>query len=168
MRADVEAWGWMTDCFSWIEPTCYSMLALRAAPANRWGDALREKRIAEGKEIILARRCPDGGWNYGNGQTQGYALRAFPVPTALVIATLHGLADERVLATAWKRLETLQAAESSLMSLSWGTIAGKALGKDVGSWLEQLPAHLESWPPRTNYEWAMALLATANPLPMFA
>lgn len=167
MRSDVESWGWMTDCFSWIEPTCYSILALHAASFLRTSDAVLQRRIKEGEEIIWARRCPDGGWNYGNARTQGYSLRAFPVPTALVLFTLRRLARDASIEEAWNCLQVMQVKESSLLSLSWGKLAGKALGKNVDSWVTQFPAHFETLPQRTNSEWGLALLATGNLLPIF-
>jgi hypothetical protein len=168
MRSDVESWGWMTDCFSWVEPTCYSILALRAAATlQNTTNPLLEKRVAEGETILWARRCPDGGWNYGNGRSQGYALWAFPVPTALVLVTLRRSAEGQPMEEAWNRLEVLRAKESSLLSLSWGALAGKALGKDVDSWLAQLSAVLHTFPQHTNSDRGLALLATGKLPPIF-
>lgn len=99
IRTDIrDGWGWTPDTFSWVEPTARVLLALRV---------LRPGAVADQREALAnlsARRCGDGGWNYGNGakvgpdprgylQTTAVALQALPPGTDLAGGALRFVAD---------------------------------------------------------------------------
>jgi hypothetical protein len=65
---EIPGWPWNEDAFSWIEPTCLSILALSCA-----GYA-GHPRISNGVRLLMDRQLPKGGWNYGNTIVYGQEL----------------------------------------------------------------------------------------------
>ena len=74
----------MQGTFSWVEPTSYALIALKASGINT------HTRIREAEQLLLDRACPDGGWNYGNRLVRGVALTAMTSTTALAAMALQG------------------------------------------------------------------------------
>ena len=86
----LDGWGWTSDTFSWVEPTSRVLLAtkiLRPADSVTRSEALR---------ILRDRRCPDGGWNYGNANVNGVDLRSYAQTTAVALIALQGEATSLV------------------------------------------------------------------------
>jgi hypothetical protein len=53
-------WPWISDTFSWVQPTSYAIFALKLA-------GFREHaRVREAEALLFDRMCPGGGWNFGN------------------------------------------------------------------------------------------------------
>ena len=75
----LQAWPWVAETFSWVEPTAWCLLALkqfgRSFPAS-----VDSSRIAEAEHLLLDRVCTGGGWNYGNPSVLGQELRAHVPP----------------------------------------------------------------------------------------
>lgn len=90
----LQGWSWTPGTFSWIEPTVWGILALQAGYADAMPRAVR-KRIDEGRELIVDRACPGGGWNYGNKIVLGVDLEPYPDSTALALLALAGTDDGR-------------------------------------------------------------------------
>jgi hypothetical protein len=82
---DLLGWPWRPTTSSWVEPTAHALVALR----KQTGDAV-SKRIQMGEEMLMDRRCVDGGWNYGNRRVLETDLESFPECTALALVGLHG------------------------------------------------------------------------------
>ena len=64
----LQGWSWCPDTFSWVEPTAWSILALKKAAAQV-PESLRAAisgRISDGERSLFNRACVGGGWNYGN------------------------------------------------------------------------------------------------------
>lgn len=79
-----DGWGWTNDTYSWIEPTSRVLLVtklLRPADSTTRAEALA---------ILRERRCPDGGWNYGNASVNGVDLRSYAQTTAVALMALQG------------------------------------------------------------------------------
>ncbi|OWK47105.1 DUF362 domain-containing protein [Fimbriiglobus ruber] len=81
-------WPWAEDTFSWVEPTAWACLALRAAGA---GD---HPRVSEGLRLLLDRAFDSGGANYGNRVVLGKPTEPIPGPTAVMLLALQGVTDE--------------------------------------------------------------------------
>lgn len=86
---DFKGWPWVPKTTSWVEPTVHSVIALHLARRHSPGAALNE-RIDLGREMVLAHRCPDGGWNYGNPRVLGFDLPSYPETTGLALIGLAG------------------------------------------------------------------------------
>jgi len=115
-------WSWTTETHSWIEPTAYAVLALKAL-----GEETHD-RAREGVRLLLDRVLPEGGWNYGNPKVMGQTLRPFPATTGIVLTAIacehRDASIDRSIGYLSKTLPTLRAPVSvawALMGLSaWG------------------------------------------------
>ncbi len=131
----IVAWPWVAETHSWIEPTAFSVLALKAVGLSD------HRRVRDGVRLLLDRQLPGGGCNYGNTFVLGARLRPHILPTALSILALADEADEmgkrdRRLADSIRWLRGAVQADSGALSLSWSLIALQAVG--------QLPDDAES------------------------
>jgi hypothetical protein len=111
----LQGWPWMADTFSWIEPTCWCLLALKKTGSQTAGAAAR---IEEAEKLILNRTCESGGWNYGNASVVGQDLRPYVPTTALALIALQHRreAAEVTRSVGWLREARLK--EPSAMALS--------------------------------------------------
>lgn len=89
LNGQLRGWPWISDTFSWVEPTSYAVLALKLAGYRTHG------RVREAEELLLDRACETGGWNYGNRIVLGRALVPFPVPTAMAALALQDVHQAR-------------------------------------------------------------------------
>jgi hypothetical protein len=90
-RLDVshEGWPWRDGNASWIEPTAHTLVALKKV-ADWYRPAEVADRIRDGEDLILSRRCTDGGWNYGTPNMLYVDLPSYPETTALALLGLAG------------------------------------------------------------------------------
>lgn len=89
-----KGWPWCPDASSWIEPTAHSLLALKKIALQHKMPGLGE-RIVEGERMLLDRRTPDGGWNYGNRRVLKTDLPSYPETTAVALLGLQGTDFDR-------------------------------------------------------------------------
>jgi hypothetical protein len=96
-------WGWTPDVRSTVEPTSRVLLAVnRLMPSDH---PTRDEAV----RLLRARRCADGGWNYGNASVNDVDLRGYAQTTAIaLIALQHGASDlvesgMRFLRSRWRR-----------------------------------------------------------------
>jgi len=147
----LAGWSWVDGTHSWVEPTAYAILALRAAgPSDH-------PRVREGVTLLLDRALPDGGWNYGGKRVYMNTLRPFPGTSGIALAALagepplHGApVDARIEAGITYLLNELPRVRSP-MSLAWGLIG-------LGAW-NRRPAEAARWLAETA---AQTLRAPAN------
>lgn len=134
----LRGWPWVHDTHSWVEPTAATVLALaRRVP-------LDHPRLEEAFRLLRDRAIVTGGWNYGNRETLGAALRPQPAPTgwALLALALTGSRDAVVEAGVKYLLTELPPIRSG-QSLCWGTLGLRAWGAlppDAADWLA------DAWP----------------------
>ncbi|MCB9419848.1 MAG: terpene cyclase/mutase family protein [Ardenticatenaceae bacterium] len=76
-------WSWISNTFSWVEPTCYGLLALKKAGIRH------HERITQAEAMLLDRVCVGGGWNVGNPIVWGQAIEAALPQTALALLALQ-------------------------------------------------------------------------------
>jgi hypothetical protein len=128
LNGTLVGWPWLVDTFSWVEPTAYALLALKAIEP-RSADAAA--RIAQGERVLLDRVCPDGGWNYGNARVLGEDLWSYPDTTALALLALGSESGAPVAGRAMDVLETMLVVNHSGLATSLGVLALAAHGRDV-------------------------------------
>lgn len=113
----LQAWPWVRDTFSWVEPTAWGLLALKLE-SRALRSMVAAARQEEAERLLLNRVCVGGGWNYGNASTLGQDLRAY-VPTTAV--ALLALQNRRTLPKVQESLRMLvdhQLSERGTMSLA--------------------------------------------------
>jgi hypothetical protein len=122
--ASIPGWSWTPRTTAWVEPTALFILALRRA-----GVPASEKRIRSGVELILDRRVPSGGWNFGNPFSKSFELEASTMSTALALAAL-GAADvpegRPAVRAGLRFLADGLAGDISTASLAWTLLALKS------------------------------------------
>jgi hypothetical protein len=84
-----QGWPWRQGNASWIEPTVHTLVALKKV-SGRYPSAELERRVREGEELILSRKCSDGGWNVGNPNVLNFDLPSYPESTGLALIGLQG------------------------------------------------------------------------------
>jgi hypothetical protein len=137
--ASIRGWPWTPRTTAWVEPTALFILGLRHAgvPAN-------EKRIRSGVDLIIDRRVPSGGWNFGNPFSSSFELEASTMSTALALSALGaaGVPESRPEAQAGIRyLARAMTGDISTASLAWLLLAAKSFPSG-GAYLAGFTARL--------------------------
>ncbi len=136
LNPDLRAWSWTPDAFSWVEPTAYSLMALKALkPADL--EAAGE-RIHEAERLLYDRMCDGGGWNYGNAKAFGVELPPYPETTALALIALQDRRADATNQLSLKRLIAMMNEVPSGLSLSWATLCFSIYGQLVAEWRQRL------------------------------
>ncbi|MFO0837718.1 MAG: hypothetical protein U1D55_04265 [Phycisphaerae bacterium] len=151
----LTGWFWVENTHSWVEPTAYAILALRAAGQGQ------HARVREGVRLLLDRALDDGGWNYGNRRVLGNELRPFPATSGVALTALAGetrdVKIDAAIAYLTGALRTIRAP----LSLAWGVIglrAWSALPGAADVWLNEAAERVLSEAPNPWYD-ALLLLA---------
>jgi len=110
-------WPWSEDTFSWVEPTAWACLSLRAVGK---GD---HPRVREGLQLLLDRAFETGGANYGNRTVLGKSTEPIPGPTAVLLLALQGIADNPRIEAAKGYLRVHAEQTTDLEHLAWIRIA---------------------------------------------
>ena len=137
----LSGWPWTTGAFSWVEPTSYSLIALKKLKRNL--DRTNcEERIRQGEMLIYDRMCENGGWNYGNAKVLGEALWPYPDVTAVALIALQDRAASEPNQTSLRALDILMR-ETSGMALGWGILCLSLYNQDVREWKKILVKNFE-------------------------
>jgi hypothetical protein len=134
----LDGWPWAPGTFAWVEPTAWSLLALKALWPEDPPRSVRG-RIREGETMIIDRACPDGGWNYGNGRVLDVDLEPYPDTTALALLALRGRDDPAVQA-GFRALDELLNDHASGLSLALAILSRRTWNRPVA----ELPARMHA------------------------
>lgn len=116
-----RGWPWDPDCFHWIEPTSYCLMALKL-PAIPNAELYR-KVIDHANDFITEHACEGGGWNHGNNITLGSQLPPYRLTTAEALLALQDIADDKAVQEALKYLRSQSDQDSSSLSLAYSILA---------------------------------------------
>jgi hypothetical protein len=148
-------WPWVGETHSWLEPTGFAVLALRARGEEG------HPRVREAVKLISDRALPDGGWNYGNPRVFGKTLHPFPATTGIALAALAGESRSTEVEAGIRYLVTALPRVRAPLSLGWGLIglqAWDAMPDDAESWMARAAKQLAGRPVNPHYL-AMLLIA---------
>lgn len=145
-RLDVshEGWPWRDGNATWIEPTAHTLVALKRVTGGYRAEEVN-RRIRDGEELVLSRRCTDGGWNYGTPNMLYVDLPSFPETTGLGLLALDGVADPAV-NQGLDMAARFRAETKSSLGKAWLQIALRCHGRDVAgpqesAWGSGGPSH---------------------------
>lgn len=151
-------WPWVDGTHTWIEPTAYALMALRAAEQQE------HTRYREAVALIHDRMIDGGGWNYGNRRVFAALLRPFPAPTGIVLTALAGERRDAHIESSIDYLATELRGVTSAVSLAWGLIGLAAWHdrpKEADAWLLRSAARRSQDSP-SPLENALLLLAASG------
>ena len=119
----LQAWPWIDQTFSWVEPTAWSLLALKTARRRGIGQSSAiDLRITAGERLLVDRASRRGGWNYGNSNVYGQELWPYVPTTALALMAMQDRRAEAVVRTALQSLQKDSETERSAFALALGSI----------------------------------------------
>jgi hypothetical protein len=148
------------ETFSWVEPTAWGLLALKAAPHR---PPAATARIDEAERLLFDRACDPGGWNYGNPNVFGQPLRPYVPTTALGLVALQDRRDHPVVRAAIEWLDANWRTEESGFALALAAMALHVLDAPTTPIVEHLTAHVDTVVEFGNlHVAAMALCATGG------
>ena len=121
----LAGWPWVPGTFGWVEPIAWVLVVLQLSGL---GD---HPRALEGRKLVLDRRIPSGGWNYGNPALDDRELLPFWDTTGLALTSLCGRADIGPLRPSIDMLEKRQGEIESLCGIAWTVIALQSYGRET-------------------------------------
>ena len=158
----LSGWSWTNGTFSWVEPTSYSLIALKKVRPMLGGISI-EERIQQGDMLIYDRMCEGGGWNYGNSRVLGESLWPYPDTTAVALIALSDRAANPANQASLRVLDKMMREVASGLALGWGILCLSLYDKKVGELKNLLAKSFE----KTNFlgetkTIALALLALGD------
>lgn len=139
----IQGWSWIDGTASWVEPTAWSLLALKKWQRLSMG-RIEPDRMKDAEALLIDRCCKAGGWNYGNANMLGKELPAYVPTTAIALLSLQDRPSEAAFIRSRDFLRREAQSERSGMALSLALLALRVLqepGGDVESaLLDQIPA----------------------------
>lgn len=124
-------WPWAVGAAAWLEPTVLGTLAMMQARKPGSFPALRariDERFGEARNMLLDRRCADGGWNYGAPIALEIDALSYPETTGMALLGLQGASPER-LAGATALAQRMLAAKPHANAASWLQLGLSAFGE---------------------------------------
>jgi hypothetical protein len=163
----LSGWSWTPGAFSWVEPTSYSLMALKKSTPLVGGTNVHA-RIKQGEALLYDRMCENGGWNYGNSKVLGEALWPYPDVTALALIALQDRAIEEANRRSLLALQNMMHEVAFGITLGWGILCFKLYGEAVREWEKILLANFQ----KTRFlgetkALALALLALGEGVSLF-
>jgi hypothetical protein len=165
MRQDnsLQGWSWIESTFSWVEPTCWGLLALKKARAAGITDAAANSRIDEAERLLIDRCCQPGGWNFGNASVMKQDLRPYVPTTALGLLAMQDRPATDAVARSLNALETLWPTEISAPALGLSLLALGVYGRPIDRLVSALTEHAADALTFGNYHGlAVALCALSS------
>jgi hypothetical protein len=132
LNPELIGWSWISNTFSWVEPTCYSLLALKKAGLRQ------HDRITQAEAMLRDRACLGGGWNVGNPIVWDQALEAFLPHTALVLLALQDNPADSAIEQGLALLRNEEDETYSTLSLALMVLCLQQYGQTSDKLVEQL------------------------------
>lgn len=124
----LRGWSWIDSTFSWVEPTCWGVLALKRAQILDVAPKDARARVEEAERMLIDRCCRDGGWNYGNANALGKDLFPYVPVTALGLLALQNRPDVDAVVRSLRYLQDHWASEASTISLGLTSLGFRRFG----------------------------------------
>jgi hypothetical protein len=150
-------WAWVEGTHSWIEPTAWAVLALKAVGLSQ------HPRTREAVRLLVDRLLPEGGCNFGNTFVLGQQLLPHLQSSGICLLALAGetIHDPRIGRTG-DYLERLLSRSTATASLSYSLLGLAAHDRPLADAGPLLAAAAERMLVRDRSAHKLALLALAN------
>ena len=125
----LQAWPWIDQTFSWVEPTAWCTLLLKKIKKQRIPGAA--ERIATAERVIRDRVCHDGGWNYGSSNVYGQELYPYVPTTAITLLAMQDQRADPAVVKSLKYLETNVTSERTSVALALSAICFAVYGLPI-------------------------------------
>jgi len=155
-NSELVAWSWAENTHSWVEPTAFHVVALKAL--GQFGHA----RVRDAVAMLIDRQLDSGGWNYGNTTVLGQTLRPHIQPTGTALLALEAEEDRSGrLSKSISYLSNILSSETPATSLAFGLLGlsvHKKFPRDLADWLAAA-AERVSRHDRSPYKYILLALA---------
>ena len=141
----LQAWPWIDQTFSWVEPTSWCLLLLkklRQVPSSAPNPEANE-RIEVGERMLIDRACKTGGWNYGGSNVYGQELWAYVPTTALGLLAMQDRRDDPVVTKSLHFLQKDIGTERSAPALALALVCLRVFGVNAESFEQDLHTRLD-------------------------
>jgi hypothetical protein len=125
----LQAWPWIDQTFSWVEPTAWCTLFLKKIRTLAVPGAA--ERIATAEQLIRDRVCRDGGWNYGSSNVYGQELYPYVPTTAITLLAMQDRRADPAVVKSLKYLETNVTSERTSVALSLSAVCFAIYGLPI-------------------------------------
>lgn len=143
LNGDLQAWSWARGTASWVEPTAYALLGLKANGMRN------HERVQTGEAFLFDRACYEGGWNYGNKEVLKVVLEPMPTNTCFALLALQDTdRQHEIIQKSVAYLEQEIAARQSSLLLALGILCLEIYERPIGKALAALRARQQengSW-----------------------
>ena len=141
----LQAWPWIDQTFSWVEPTSWCLLLLKklrqVQPSASNPEA--NERIEVGERMLIDRACKTGGWNYGGSNVYGQELWAYVPTTALGLLAMQDRRDDPVVTRSLHFLQKDIGTERSAPALALALVCLRVFGVNAESFEQDLLTRLD-------------------------
>ena len=139
----LQGWPWMTDTFTWVEPTAWCLLALKRWRRLGGRASWLAARVDAGEAVLADRAIPTGGWNYGNPVVNGKVLSAFAPTTVVALLALRDRPRDPAVARSLQWLASHRLTETSGSALGLVALCLERFGVDGGTVRDRLVKSLD-------------------------
>jgi hypothetical protein len=126
----IRGWSWTAGAHSWVAPTSYSLLALRAV------GKVRHPRAEEAARMLMDRQLAAGGWNCGNTSVYGRQLYPQPDQTGVALSALSPYVTKGEVIRSLEYLGGEIGRIRAPLSLGWGLLG-------LGAWGDRPPEYMK-------------------------
>ena len=134
-----RGWPWNKNGSYWVEPTSYSLLALKLPEVP---DRSIIKSALHHASIYLHKHaCKGGGWNHGANFTLNVCLPPFVVTTAEALVAMQDEPHSTTIEEALQLISGNRFDSQSSLSLAWSILALHVHGRELGNKPQQLVNH---------------------------
>lgn len=152
-----RGWPWTKDCAFWVEPTSYSLLALKLPNLP---DKMNMEAACRHAAIYLRKHvCKEGGWNHGCEQALGVFYPPYTVTTAEALLAMQDEPHSEIIERALSLITKDMFDADSCLPLAWSYLALNAYGRDGSSKLPRLLKHQHD---NGSFGWSSVVTAIAS------
>ncbi|HEY9720315.1 MAG TPA: hypothetical protein V6C69_22740 [Trichormus sp.] len=131
-----RGWPWSRDCYHWIEPTVYALLALKLP--HRLNSGIDEEIVGRAEQFIWENECHGGGWNHGNMYCLNFYLPPYVVTTGEALLALQQTPESGGVKAAIQFLISKEPTDFTALEHAWSILALNAHGQPTDKLVDSL------------------------------